>query len=96
MFDGVSLSDGEGVVARLTLTLSDEEGPCLVAHLQELLLRIGSLDTTKEPTEREGEEGEGGRGEGREGRGGGREGGRERGRRGGEGREGRGEVNDRL
>ena len=73
MFDGVGLSDREGIVARLTLTLSDEEGPRLVAHLQELLLRIGSLDTTKEPTEREGGEGRGegrGRGEGGEGRGG--------------------------
>ena len=55
VFNGLGLSDREGVVPGCTLALPDEEGPRLVAHLQQLLLRIHPLDTTKEPTEGRGE-----------------------------------------
>ena len=51
VFNGLGLSDREGVVPGCTLALPDEEGPRLIAHLQQLLLRIHPLDTTKEPTE---------------------------------------------
>ena len=64
MFDSVGLSDGEGVVPGLTLTLANEERSGLVPHLQQLLLRVGSLYTTEIPTA--------GRERGGEGRGGGR------------------------
>ena len=49
VLDGVPIADGEGVIAGLALALTDEEGARLVADLQQLLLRIGTLDATKEP-----------------------------------------------
>ena len=87
----VTVSHGEGIVTRLTLALSDQEGASQVASLEEFLLCIRSLDLTKVPPDvweegggggggRKGEEEEGGRGRRRreEGRGGrkGEEGGR--------------------
>ena len=94
----VTVSHGEGIVTRLTLALSDQEGASQVASLEEFLLCIRSLDLTKVPPDvwEEGEEEEeGGRGRRRREEGGGgrkgeeggrREEGQEGGRKGKEGR----------
>ena len=99
MLHTVTVSHREGIVTRLTLALSDQEGAGQVASLEKFLLCVCSLDLTKVPPEvweeREGggrkgkeEEGEGeGEGGGRKGKG--EQGGRERRRK---GKEERGSV----
>jgi len=58
MFHAVTISHREGIISWLALTLTDQEGATLVAHLKELLLSICSLDFTKEPPGERRREGE--------------------------------------
>ena len=68
MLHTVAVSDGEGIVPRLALALSDEEGASQVTSLEEFFLCVCSLNLTKVPSEiwEEGERG--GRGRRRKGR----------------------------
>ena len=82
VLDCLSIPDQQGVVARLALSLSDQDSAQLVAKQKELLLSVRALDSTEVPVRRRGRGGgEGGREreqERREGEEGEGEGGRER------------------